>query len=506
MLKVLLIDDEPIVREGLKTIINWEENGFFICGEAVDGRTGLNKILCLKPDLVLMDIRMPGINGIDAIKKAKEDGYKGKFIILSGYSDFKYAQSAVRLGVSSYILKPIDELELIESIKSIALEISNDVTHKKCMDMGEKQLKDDILRNIVMKSVSINNLLIQSYNLNFEFDYFEFIIIDTTSDENFRIIANYFCNCENADVFKIEDRPVLIFKGYSDINESNIIQNLYKELLRANESMFIAIGRLIKSIEELSISYKDAVGILNNRFLYEELHIVHFEDIICVNENVVIKSIDNNMRDMSYHFERLYTAIEVGDIEKINKITAEVGDYFRKQKYTSEKIKGICVNMVSGIIEKTILNYEEFKNNPVNESIIGREIYNTISLQKLILYINNEFILISNKICNTSPQNTMKRILNYIEKNYYKDLKLEFLAEIFCYNSAYLGKMFKNYTGEGFNGYLDKIRMEKAKLLLEQGELKVYQVSEKVGYKSIDYFYSKFKKHFGVSPKKIMNV
>lgn len=107
----------------------------------------------------------------------------------------------------------------------------------------------------------------------------------------------------------------------------------------------------------------------------------------------------------------------------------------------------------------------------------------------------------ANKICSNSSENTMKRILNYIEKNYYKDLKLELLAEIFCYNSAYLGKIFKSYVGQGFNGYLDKVRMEKAKILLAQGELKVYEVSEKVGYKSIDYFYSKFKKYIGVSPK-----
>jgi two-component system response regulator YesN len=99
----------------------------------------------------------------------------------------------------------------------------------------------------------------------------------------------------------------------------------------------------------------------------------------------------------------------------------------------------------------------------------------------------------------------MKRILNYIHKNYNKELKLELLAEIFNYNSAYLGKMFKNYTGESFNVYLDKVRIYKAKEMLLNNDLKVYQVSEKVGFSNIDYFYSKFKKYVGTSPKEFRN-
>lgn len=123
MLKVLVIDDEPIVREGLKKIIDWEGNGYTICGEGIDGIDGLNKILTLKPDLVLIDLKMPGIFGIEVINMAQEKGFSGEFIILTGYSDFSFAQSAIRLGVRSYILKPIDEEELLETIKNIREEI-----------------------------------------------------------------------------------------------------------------------------------------------------------------------------------------------------------------------------------------------------------------------------------------------------------------------------------------------------------------------------------------------
>ena len=499
MLKVLLVDDEPIVRQGLKTIINWKENGFYICGEAIDGKDGLNKILSLKPDLVLMDIRMPGIHGIEAIQEAKKNGYNGKFIILSGYSDFKYAQSAVKLGVSSYILKPIDEIELEEVVKSVHIEIYNNFEQQKCIDKGKKQLTDNILKNIVMNidNVNITDLKIKSYNLNFNFDYFKFIIVDTIREEDFETISNYFCNSENADIFKIEDRPAIIFKGDAFIEEQEIMQGLYKKLSRANDSIFISLGRSIKKVEDLSISYKDAMKILKNKFFYEELKIANWENI-SKNENSIE---DNKIEDISFYFEKIFIAIEIGDTEKIKELVRKLGDVFKKQKYSSEEIKGLCVNMLIGITEKAVSTYEELSSVSINKENIMRDIYDNSSFQKLLDYLSNEFSIMSTKICSNSSENTMKRILNYIEKNYYKDLKLEFLAEIFCYNSAYLGKMFKSYVGEGFNGYVDKVRMEKAKVLLLQGNLKVYQVSEKVGYKSIDYFYSKFKKYVGISPK-----
>ena len=107
---------------------------------------------------------------------------------------------------------------------------------------------------------------------------------------------------------------------------------------------------------------------------------------------------------------------------------------------------------------------------------------------------------ISKEICTNSNNSSIKRVVKYVEKNYYKDLKLENLAEIFNYNSAYLGKIFKSYAGESFNTYLDKIRIEEGKKLLVEENLKVYEVCERIGYKNIDYFHSKFKKYVGISP------
>ena len=116
---VFIADDEQVIRDGLKQIIDWESFGFTVCGDAANGEEALAKILELNPSLVLIDIRMPKMHGIDVIEAARAKGFNGKIIIISGYSDFKYAQEAIRYGVQYYLTKPIDEDELEEILRSI---------------------------------------------------------------------------------------------------------------------------------------------------------------------------------------------------------------------------------------------------------------------------------------------------------------------------------------------------------------------------------------------------
>ena len=118
-MKVFIADDESIICEGIKHIIDWEELGFTICGEAYNGEDALNDLMKLNPDIVLLDIRMPKLQGTKVIQYAREQGFKGHFIILSGFSDFKYAQTAIRYGVEFYITKPIDEDELYNAVNTV---------------------------------------------------------------------------------------------------------------------------------------------------------------------------------------------------------------------------------------------------------------------------------------------------------------------------------------------------------------------------------------------------
>jgi len=348
VLKLLVIDDEHVVREGLKTIIDWEKYGYYVCGEGTDGRDGLKKIRTLQPDLVLVDIKMPGLSGIEVIKETRkeEKGFGTKFIILTGYSDFEYAQKAIQLQARSYLLKPIDEDELIETIIRIRQEIERDSKLKKIRE-----------------------------------------------------------------------------------NEVTNITNI----------------------------------------------------------------------------KELYDAIDDGDFEKLDIVFTEMEEFFKQGHITIEDIKEFCVQCFMEIKDKFTFNYYDKKEEITPNEVVIKNINNRKSLHELLEYIKDEMITISSILCENSSEHAIRRIINYINTNYYKDLKVETLGEIFHYNSAYLGKLFKNYTKQSFNTYLDKVRIEKAKELLLGSDLKVYQVSEKVGYRNIDYFYTKFRKYEKLSPNQYKN-
>ena len=150
MYRVLVVDDEAIIREGIKCLFDWEKIGYVIAGEAANGEQALQKILTLEPDVVLMDIRMPGLTGLEVIHRVREAGFGGKIIILSGYTDFKYAQEAIRYGVQYYLTKPIDEDELFKILDSIRKQLDSDRANADAAEHYRQKARDTIIEEILL--------------------------------------------------------------------------------------------------------------------------------------------------------------------------------------------------------------------------------------------------------------------------------------------------------------------------------------------------------------------
>ena len=146
---ILIADDEQNIREGLKCILDWKQLGFEIIGESANGDHALSFILKQNPSLVLLDVRMPKMYGTDIIKIAREKGFKGKFIILSGYSDFTYAQAAIRYGASFYLTKPIDEDELLSAVSRIKKELEKEHSNLDNIQRLKSKAKNVILHEII---------------------------------------------------------------------------------------------------------------------------------------------------------------------------------------------------------------------------------------------------------------------------------------------------------------------------------------------------------------------
>ncbi|BCJ95872.1 DNA-binding response regulator [Anaerocolumna cellulosilytica] len=502
MYKLLIIDDEPIVREGIRTLLSWESMGLFICGEGCDGKDGLQKIIALNPDLVLIDIKMPGMSGLEVIKQAKEQGFDGKIIILTGHSDFEFAKSAISLGVRAYLLKPIDEEELEESIRNMVEELEAKKNLDAYFSNSELKAKKELLRRLLLYKVESTDIRgeLKQYGLNYHMDNYSVAIL-SQKRKLFQELEPEEMRKEEAallgDVERLylEDKEVFIGKGYTYERFREILKQYSDKRRNINkDKLFITLGHTVNYWEDIHFSYECAKMLSAYQFLYEEADII---DITILRNPKIIQ--EESLIDL------LGSLVEIGDITGIKEVLQRRREYYRVNLWNEADVKVKITQNLIKIHHRLEKNYEIKKQNDTDINDVIELIKNSYTLE-IAMEREYEFLInLSSLVGGTSSDNVIKRMLTYMEKNYRTDLKLESIARMFNYNSAYLGKIFKKGTGESFNNVLDSIRIKNAKRLLTESDLKVYQVSEQVGYSNIDYFYSKFKKYVGLSPKEFKN-
>lgn len=495
MYTVLIADDESNIREGLKHIIDWESLGFLICGETANGEDTLHFILEQSPQLVLLDIRMPKMYGTDIIRIAREKGYKGRFIILSGYSDFAYAQTAIRYGASFYLTKPIDEDELLQSITKI-----------------KEALEADSLLKSKTREITLHEIVTGEYHalppsekeareLTLSADSYQIVIYEkydeNSCDENFSFAELLkIANKENHEFEHIieNDKDVILLKGSFALHK-------YKELLNRCESspspFFLAYGRPVTALDEISFSYQDAVSLISRRFFcmqgqqtlgYEELPDVHKHSLEITNS--LLTKYSEQLTGYLLAFNRPMVAETLSGLE----------EYLYQVKDSIASVKLFLTDLYLLIKEKINHTYQNSTISfPANAAVISH-IGSCCQLYEIILYISEMTEQILKDTGNPSRDTVMDDIIYYINHNYEKNLRLEGIAPLFGYNSAYLGKIFNRHLGESFNSYVDRKRIERSMELLKEKNRKVYEISEQVGYKNVDYFHKKFKKHTGMSP------
>lgn len=495
MLKVLLADDEANVRHGVRMMIPWNELGLEVTGEAEDGDDGLAKILSLKPDIVIADVKMPGMSGIKMIEAAKKQGFNGKCLILSGYSDFTYAKEAMSLGVKGFILKPVDEDELIEALKGLREEILSESRDKAAMRKGSEYMNEQLVRALLLGDDGIiSESSLEAYGCQC-YDAAMISPVEEMEQEEKSVllesVKSRLKNCKNVDVVTPElssGITAVLFKGWDREKILEFFTELNKDLFG---KIFITVGGTVTCPEDIRKSYSEADGLFKNRFMYLHCGVVSSETITGAGGG------ENRINDIVGH---IYAYVEINDTERLE----EALDEFRKAlcggSCTPERIKVLCITAVMEIKSRLIKSVGEKKTEQFINSEFIAKIGETSSLFEIIELLKKTLSELSLTYFGRTTKSTMERVVQYIRSNYSRELRLEQLANIFGYNSAYLGKVFHQYTGENFNNYLDRIRITEAKRLLETDEYKVYEVAEMVGYSNINYFHNKFKKYVGVSP------
>ncbi|MGL1891374.1 MAG: response regulator [Spirochaetaceae bacterium] len=498
MIKTLIVDDEPNIREGLKLIIDWNALGYEIIAEASNGREALLLIEKFKPRLVITDIKMPEVSGLDLIRECKNRGDTCSFIILSGHSEFSMAKEALHLGACDYLLKPVDEDELELALIKLKTDEINDqnIIPKK---LYIKSLLQGILNGNKKSDISnIKKELGLTNERSFYYALIDFHQIKINIEKVEDIIQDIIGPDVTTSVLHEKDSYFGLFIHSGLTREyrnsvSRFSMFLISSILnRYDYDVSIYIGSKRQDLLELNISRLDAIKTSEHRYYKEIGTIIEYKDI----------------QDIDFNYE--YSDLELVDkiakgIIKNDKITEELIKELIttfKSSYLSADIIYIHLNKLLNTIIKTVTDLNGDIDSIISAAsfIINREeqIYlnnlETKLLEFKIVAINSIQIL-------NSKGNSAKELKNYIDENYKENLTLGYVADIMGLNSAYLGQIFKKEIGESFNTYLHKLRLTEAKELLTSTDIKIYEVANRVGYQDVNYFMKKFENTFNTTPK-----
>lgn len=517
MYKVLIADDEKIIRMGLKKIIDWESLDFTIAGEAANGSEALAFIENEKPDLVLIDIRMPKLHGLDAIRSAREKGFTGCVIVLSGYSDFEYAQTAIEYGVMSYLTKPVDEKALITSLQKAKAELDKERSTKEdwnsFLDMSRKSLLRGLLLGEITPGPSVVKDLSLTHSMYQVIFYENFVRSETETTLLSQILRVSNPDQRELESIDLDGRQVILLKGHHPVDRLKLLLSHYDSELPPEknsplDSVFIACGSVVKNPEEISRSYREALVLLEHRFFAaRNQHVMVYEP-----EEFGEKFISADAEDpdtdgekrvqafISQYAEDLVNQIQTFNRKAIAETLHRMENELLHSSMTVFRQKEMLMNLWFSIRERLvrIYNHTDIPFPQNSETITFFK--DSRFLYELILFFTEQFDRIMSALGYSSRDNIIDDVIEYIDHNYKTNITLETIAPLFGYNSSYLGKIFSKKMGVNFNTYLDTIRVQKAKELLTTTKAPVYRIAEMVGYKNVDYFHIKFKKYTGSSP------
>ncbi|WP_342985000.1 response regulator transcription factor [Clostridium saudiense] len=504
MVKLLIADDESFTRQGILETIPWKALNISEVREAYDGQNALEIIKDFEPDILLTDVRMPRLNGIELSFKVRELYPNCSIIFMSGFSDKEYLKSAIHLKAISYVEKPID-------LDELEISIRNAVTEAQKSKIIYKNIKDNIVLDLInsITNDEINLLLSSHYNS----DYYLSLL-----DKPSVIVCLNLINCINIDQNLIISNLQNLISIYnmesliSFINKKQIIINLFlkntiKSLISNSEfnsllfsvSEYInnftplnfCIGNIFNNIYDIKNAYTDIIKIVNSAFFYNHNSVIYLE-----NFNPKIYVLNNDIYD---DFQK-YLVNE--DKSSLLLLTKELTNEIKNYPSTSiSYVKDIYYNLLLKVInfsnDRKIDISTHIDSNSLFEDILQLNTIFEIN-SYLIDKINNFFKLLEEKNNNNKP---ILNILKFIHENYADvNLSLEEISKNIFLTPAHICVIFKDHTNTTVNKYITEYRLDKAKTLLQDPSIKMNEIASSVGYRDGNYFAKIFKKEVGYSP------
>ncbi len=501
-----IADDDLTARNELKNLIDWASLDFLCCGEADNGKDALHKITGLHPDLVLLDIRMPEMSGLDVCRALRAQDFQGGILIVSASAEFEHARDAIQCGVDAYITKPAGADELSAAVQKIEKALAHRELQSGDLERLKIRARKVILHDLVTGSASIDTP--HAEELQLDADIYQIVIYENFSVERGEMAYSFaeLLRVTNQgqyffEHFEEEHKDVILLKGTSALERFQEFLAHYESTPPQKDSpldsLFLAYGRPVRSLMNINESYLDAVTLLGRRFFCRQgQHTLGYEEL------PTVEAINQELSDekLDEYGSLLFDYLQTFNRKKVTETLAKLESYLYLVRNDISEVRLFLSDLYLQIKEKMNQLYHTmaipFPTNLAALNFIFKKYY----LYEILLFFSEQFETIMSAIGNSSRDSVLDDILYYIDHNFRTNIKLETIAPLFGYNSAYLGKIFNKAVGESFHSYVDHMRINRSKELLLENNLKVYEIAGQVGYKNVDYFHKKFRKYVGKSP------
>lgn len=503
---VVIVDDEVLVRQGIKHLLQWEQEGFSIVGEAANGQEALKLIEQLQPHIVITDIVMPQMDGVELTSIIKERYPQIEVIVLSSFSEFHYVRDTFQKGVADYMLKPKLEAEqLLAILKRTAKRIPS---LQLAAQEHAEQPSIHILLDRLMSGYELDEAAVELKQL-FAYPSFRLFGADLKHGRTYATMREHLLQ-------RVEEmlEPFLQHMDYYVLGtESNMLIILFNSSEGRWSSMIPAIRALANSVryKEQQIAWVLGESFRGVEQLHEQVHeqfaklaasryFLPPDRTLIMKEELPKLLEPEPVFNMSEFMERMQQRKLDEAIEMINHYAEAASDCYTLDVFAFKSLLGnIIFNMII-MLGKLEINtkqleagkYHYFRS--INESVHVTEA--TGQLQAFIEQAKET--VKSSRFAAANPNLTM--IVDYIHQYYMEPLSLSDVASHFHFNPSYLSTFLSSHLAEGFSEYLNRVRVDKAAELLQATDLAIADISVQVGYSDHSYFTKVFKKLKGMSP------
>lgn len=488
MFNLLIVDDEPIIRNGLRNTIDWLNMGYEVPDIAANGNQALTMILEENYQVVLTDIKMPGLNGIELITKIRQIRPQTIIVIISGYKDFEYAHAAVKYHVEDYILKPISKRRIIETFTRITAILQNRIAEYEKLEREQTILKQYLTNLLIHGSVDEGMRLAEGNNILIEGTEASIVILKVPEKDGFSLCEGTLKEHDELlpiSFLKEQDRLVSYVPAAHLPYLVKQIKNVFEQ---SGYTYQMGIGNSFHTLDGIKYSYNEALKALNTAHDNKENY---------------YQERKRKESDTTSHLSKkhLLTYLLAQDGERA---LAEIHCIFSQARNGSiEELYHWCVSVIFELKEylKGVSSPDVGFLSPQQSSAIFKD--NDYELLERFFIGSIQEFLRSMQNVSSSQERIVARTIAIVNERYMdKNLSLQRISEELQISFSYLSTIFKSVYKKNFSSYLLDVRMAQAFQLIQSGQYKIYEVADKVGFSNARYFTETYKKYFSVTPSK----